>query len=53
MIGPDGLCRCDALEEPHAPGTIGGTEEEPAWCELLYTEPTISPHLFGVAPPGV
>lgn len=48
MIGEDGLCRCDAFDEPHVPGLV----VDETYCETLYTEPTISPHLFGVRPDG-
>lgn len=41
-------CRCDAFDEPHEAGLIEGE----TYCETLYLEPTISPHLFGVRPDG-
>jgi hypothetical protein len=58
-IGADGLCRCDALPDPHDPGlfvpdeslTVGGI-----WCETALTGPRISPHLFprsAIPPTGV
>lgn len=50
MIGEDGLCRCDALPEPHVPGTVD--VDTGATCETAFTGRTISPHLFGAEPPG-
>lgn len=48
VIGDDGLCRCDVFDELHTPGLVEGD----AYCETLYTAPTVSPHIFGVAPDG-
>ena len=49
MIGDDGLCRCDMFDAPHPPGQI----VDDVFCELLWTQQTISPHMFDPPPPQI